>query len=110
MTAIGAFEQKSVALAPQPRAASRRAGWRTTPPRLNPIGAAVVLGGEFLLDLDRRLREIPPQIVSVPLGHDPTPCAPSPAWDFAGTKGIGMNRERDRNNDLARLACCHCAP
>jgi len=61
VTAVGAFEQRAAAFFPDPRALAVRAAGLAAPAGLDPVGAAVGFGGEALLELDRRLREITPQ-------------------------------------------------
>src|SRR6185436_11201562 len=61
------------ALGPHALAAAARARRLAGPARLDPIGAARFFRRKPPLKLDRRLREIPPQIILVAC-HPPPPC------------------------------------
>ena len=76
VVAFGALEGGAVADRPHALAAAARAGGLAAPARLDPVGAAVILGRKALLELGRRLRKITPQIVSC-AGHGSIPCSSS---------------------------------
>src|SRR5204862_2790469 len=73
VVAVGALEQEATALGPHALAAAAGAHRLAAPARLNPIGAAGFLRRKPPVELDRRLREIPPQIILV-ARHPPPPC------------------------------------
>jgi hypothetical protein len=62
---VGALEQEAAALGPHALAATARSRWLAAPARLNPIGTADFLRRKPPLELDRRPREIPLQIILV---------------------------------------------
>src|SRR5262249_49753752 len=72
VVAVAALEQEATALGPHALAAAAGARRLATPARLDPIGAAGFLRRKPPVEYDRRLREIPPQIILVAC-HPPPP-------------------------------------
>src|SRR6478736_2393634 len=73
VVAVAALEQEATALRPHALATAARARRLAAPARLDPIGSAGFLRCKPPVELDRRLREIPPQIILVAC-HPPPPC------------------------------------
>lgn len=68
MAALSAFEQPPAALRPNPCALAFGASRLAAPTRLHPVRPTVLFGLKTLVELNRRLRKITPQIV-VPPGN-----------------------------------------
>ena len=81
MTAVSALERRALALSPHVRRGALRARGASAPAGFNPVRAAIRLGREFRLELDRRLREIAPQRILALLGHGHVPVL---SWNING--------------------------